>query len=104
MEAVEPETLALRINKFALLTLREYQANEGWSWRNWMLESHRYGAAHDPEIRAAVADGWAPLMTHGPVAWRRGGLPFPSGSELPIRRLTCRAAVCPMCAPGTSRP
>jgi hypothetical protein len=34
MESVEPETLALPINTLAPLILREYQANEGWSWRN----------------------------------------------------------------------
>jgi len=34
-----------------------------------MLESHQYGTARDPEISAALAEGWAWLMTHGLVAW-----------------------------------
>jgi hypothetical protein len=40
-----------------------------------MHESHQYGTARDPEISAALAEGWALLMAHGLVAWRRGGLP-----------------------------
>jgi hypothetical protein len=54
MEFVEAGDARVPINKLALLTLG---ANEGWNWRNWMLESHKYGTARDPEIGAALAGG-----------------------------------------------
>jgi uncharacterized protein (TIGR02391 family) len=62
------ETLALPINALALLILRNYQSKSGWNWRNWMIESEHYGTARDPEVNAALAEGWAWLMTHGLVA------------------------------------
>jgi uncharacterized protein (TIGR02391 family) len=62
------KTLALPINALALLILRNYQSKGGWNWRNWMIESEHHGTARDPDINAALAEGWAWLMTHGLVA------------------------------------
>lgn len=57
-----------------------------------MLESHRHGTARDQEISAAVAEGWARLMTHGLVAWR-------SRSQLPTQRPSCRCDSVPHLCP-----
>jgi uncharacterized protein (TIGR02391 family) len=76
------ETLALPINALALLILGDYRASQGWNWRNWMLESHQFGTGRDPEIGAALAEGWAWLMTHGLVAWN------PSQSSPDALRIT----------------
>jgi hypothetical protein len=61
------ETLALPINALALLILHNYRAKNGWNWQNWMRESEHYGKARDPEINAALCEGWGWLMTHGLV-------------------------------------
>jgi DUF2993 family protein len=30
----------------------------GWNWQNWMRGSEQYGTARDPEINAALSEGW----------------------------------------------
>jgi uncharacterized protein (TIGR02391 family) len=39
----------------------------GWNWQNWMRGSEQYGTARDPEINAALSEGWGWLMAHGLV-------------------------------------
>ena len=93
MDSVKPETLAPPINTLAL-ALREYQANEGWSWRNWMLESHRHGTARDQEISAAVAEGGARLFHDAP----------PRGMEVPLPAANATAQLSMrQCAPFVPR-
>jgi hypothetical protein len=61
------DTLGLPIDALALLILRDYQDTSGWNWHNWILESQHHGTASDPQIREALSEGWAWLMTHGLV-------------------------------------
>lgn len=61
------ETLGLPINALALEILKDYASGGGWNWQNWMRASEQHGTARDPEISAALAEGWGWLMTHGLV-------------------------------------
>jgi len=61
------ETLALPIDALALLILQSYASSRGSNWRNWMRAAENYGTAQDPEISAALGEGWGWLMTHGLV-------------------------------------
>jgi len=52
-----------------------------------VLESHRYGTAHDPEISAAVAEGWAPLMNPRPRGMEAGRIILSAHLRLSIKML-----------------
>lgn len=58
--------MALPINSLALLILKDY-ASGGWNWQNWMRGAEQSGTARDPEVNAALAEGWGWLMSHGLV-------------------------------------
>jgi hypothetical protein len=57
------DTLALPIDALAILILKSYEAAGGWNWQNWMRGAEQYGNASDPDINAALGEGWAWLMT-----------------------------------------
>lgn len=61
------ETLGLPIDALALLILQDYKSGHGWNWQNWMRGAEQQGTARDPDINAALAEGWGWLMTHGLV-------------------------------------
>lgn len=61
------ETLALPIDALALLILRSYRDGSGWNWQSWVRGAEQYGNASDPDISAALGEGWGWLMTHGLV-------------------------------------
>jgi uncharacterized protein (TIGR02391 family) len=61
------DTLRLPIDALALLILKDFKQVNGWNWHNWMIESQQRGTAQDPEVNAALAEGWGWLMTHGLV-------------------------------------
>lgn len=63
----QAETVALPVSAVALLILQDYLQVAGWNWDNWMTESVAHGTAADPEVRDALAEGWAWLISHGLV-------------------------------------
>ena len=51
------------------MLLESFRDDRGSNWQNWPLESQQYGTARDVEVFAALAEGWAWLITHGLVVW-----------------------------------
>jgi hypothetical protein len=61
------ETTSLTIDALALLILEDYKLSDGRNWQNWMRIAEQEGTVGDPEISAALAEGWGWMMTHGLV-------------------------------------
>jgi hypothetical protein len=67
MELSKQETLALPTNAPALMLLEDYQATEGYNWRNWMHESHQYGTGSRSRDQRYTGRGLGVADRHGLV-------------------------------------